>query len=139
MHGLFRLLAEETGECVINDGMTDINRTFMLSDAVIYLCPVVFGQPSANMKDAIDRWLPNMLPFFITRKDGSSMHPPRYENYPSVIMIGYSEDLTEEDARLFKDIGMHRSNMTVLTYTGGDEELVSQIEALSLARVGGKL
>ena len=44
----------------------------MTSDVVVYLCPVVFGQFSANMKYAIDRWLPNMLPYFITKDDGST-------------------------------------------------------------------
>ncbi len=137
--GCFGCWLKKPGECVINDGMTEINRTFMASDAVIYLCPVVFGQASANMKDALDRWLPNMLPFFMTRKDGSTMHPPRYEAYPAVIMIGYGEDLTGTDAQLFKDIAAHRSNMTALTYEGGDEELAVQFGALELSRVRGIL
>jgi multimeric flavodoxin WrbA len=136
--GCFGCWVKKPGECVISDAMTEINRAFMESDAVIYLCPVVFGQASANMKDAIDRWLPNMLPFFITRRDGSTMHPPRYESYPAVVMIGYG-DMTAEDARLFRDIAAHRSNMTALAYAGGEEELAGQLEALKLARVGGVL
>ena len=138
--GCFGCWLKTPGECVIKDGMTAINRTAMTSDAVIYLCPVVFGQASANMKDVIDRWLPNILPFFITRPDGSTMHPPRYEDYPAVIMIGYGEDLTAEDARLFTDITKkHRRNTEALTYTGNDEELAGQLRSVKLARVGGSL
>jgi hypothetical protein len=137
--GCFGCWVKNPGECVVGDAMAEINRAFMESDAVLYLCPVIFGQASANMKDAIDRWLPNMLPFFITRRDGSTMHPPRYESYPAVVMIGYGEDMTAEDARLFGDIAAHRSNMTALTYTGCEEELAGQLEALKLERVGGLL
>ena len=137
--GCFGCWLKKPGECVINDGMTEINRTFMKSDAVIYLCPVVFGQASANMKDAIDRWLPNMLPFFITRSDGSTMHPPRYDDYPSVIMIAYGEALSDEDAQLFVDIANHRSNMTALTYTDGDTGLESVLKNMKYERVGGIL
>ena len=53
----------------------------------------------------------------MTRPDGTTMHPPRYDDYPSVIMIGYADELTGEDAQLFADIANHRSNMTVLTYS----------------------
>ncbi len=138
--GCFGCWLKKPGECVIDDGISEINRTSMTSDAVIYLCPIVFGQFSANMKDVFDRWLPNMLPFFETRPDGSTMHPPRYKDYPISIIIGYGEDLSEEDARLFKDITkLHRRSFEALIYTGDDAELAGQIKAIELARVGGAL
>ena len=112
----------------------------MTSDAVFYISPIVFGQYSATIKNAIDRWLPNMLPFFMTRPDGSTIHPPRYDDYPQQIVIGYAEDLTEDDASLFTDISIkHRNNMQVLIYQDDPVMLHHEICHLNLKRVGGNL
>ena len=138
--GCFDCWTKTPGECIMKDGIAEINRACMTSDVVVYLCPIVFGQFSANMKSVIDRWLPNMLPFFLTRKDGSTMHPPRYENYAKQIMIGYAEHLSEDDAQLFVDITQkHRSSVTMLTDRGNDADLADALRAISLERVGGSL
>ena len=138
--GCFDCWTKTPGECAMKDGIAEINRACMTSDVIVYLCPIVFGQFSANMKSAIDRWLPNMLPFFEMRKDGSTMHPPRYESYPKQIMIGYTENLSEDDAQLFVDITeKHRSNVTMLIDRGNDAELEDVLRTISLERVGGSL
>lgn len=62
--GCFGCWVKKPGECIINDMMAQINRNVMNSDVVIYLNPVFFGHFSPNIKNAIDRSLPNMLPFF---------------------------------------------------------------------------
>ncbi len=136
--GCFGCWVKKPGECVIGDDMANINRAMMNSDVVIYLCPIVFGQFSANMKNAVDRWLPNMLPFFETRKDGSTMHPRRYESYPKQIMIGYADRLNAEDAQLFIDITQkHRNHMTLLIDDGSDNLIKNQLEPVTLKRVAG--
>ena len=138
--GCFDCWTKTPGECAMKDGIAEINRSCMTSDVVVYLCPIVFGQFSANMKSAIDRWLPNMLPFFLTRKDGSTMHPPRYESYAKQIMIGYAEHLSEDDAQLFVDITQkHRSSVMMLIDRGNDAELADALRTISLERVGGSL
>lgn len=138
--GCFDCWTKTPGECSMKDGIAEINRACLTSDVVVYLCPVVFGQFSANIKSAIDRWLPNMLPFFQTRKDGSTMHPPRYESYPKQIMIGYAENLSESDAQLFLDITQkHRSNVSMLIDRGNDAELFEALNTIPLNRVGGSL
>ena len=101
--GCFGCWIKTPGECVINDRMSEINRKFMNSDVVIYLTPIIFGQFSANIKNAIDRWLPNVLPFF-EKYNGITKHPRRYEKYPNGIIIGYSDDITEEEKSTFIDI-----------------------------------
>ena len=112
----------------------------MTSDVVFYISPVVFGRFSANIKNVIDRWLPNMLPFFMTRQNGSTMHPPRYKDYPRQVMIGYAESLTAEDAQLFTDINKkHRNNIEVMIYQDDPAKLYSEISEVRLARVGGQL
>ena len=138
--GCFECWIKTPGECVMKDGIAEINRACMRSDVVVYFCPVVFGQFSANIKSVIDRWLPNMLPFFMTRKDGSTMHPPRYPDYPRQIFIGYGEDVSPEEAQLFQDISLkHRSNIGMIIDHGNDAELLSALGEIKLSRVGGSL
>ncbi len=137
--GCFGCWIKTPGECVIHDDIAQINRACMASDAVFYLMPVVFGQFSANMANVINRWLPNMLPFFMIRPDGSTMHPPRYDQYPAQVMVGYGDAIAEEDAQLFMDINLkHRSNAQALVCrTGVDME--QQLRNISLVRTGGML
>jgi len=138
--GCFGCWIKKPGECVIGDKMAELNRKAMNSDAVFYLCPVIFGQFSANIKDAIDRWLPNMLPFFEKRPDGSTMHPPRYDSYPKQVMVGYGDGLTAEDAGLFTDITKkHRTDVEVLVLGRPGANLAAALAGMRLERVGGSL
>lgn len=138
--GCFGCWTKKPGECVINDGIAELNRREMNSDLVIFLTPVVFGQFSANIKNAVDRWLPNMLPFFETRKDGSTMHPPRYDDYPKQMMIGYGAELSERDAQLFTDITKkHRSSVEALIWRGDSENMIEALKKIEIKRVSGTL
>ncbi len=138
--GCFGCWIKTPGECVIKDAMAGINRETMASDVVIYLIPIVFGQFSANIKSALDRWIPNVLPFFIQTKTGATMHPARYERNPQYVMLGYGDALTAEDKRLFSDITTkHRENGTVLIYEGDDAATGRALEALTLQRMGDVL
>ena len=136
--GCFGCWIKKPGECVINDQMAQINQSFMNSDLVIYLSPIVFGQFSANIKNAIDRRIPNILPFFETRPDGSTMHPPRYANYPQQIIIGYGDMVSDEDKQLFIDVTKkHRDNIEVLIYQETAENIIETLNKIELGRVGG--
>ena len=136
--GCFGCWVKKPGECVMKDMMAQINREYVNSDVVIYLNPVIFGQFSANIKNAVDRWLPNILPFFVTRPDGSTMHPSRYDTSPRLIMIGYGDELSAEDRQLFTDITKkNRSNVEVLIYQDSDQEIIDALSKIELGRVGG--
>lgn len=138
--GCFGCWVKKPGECVINDMMSGINRSFVNSDVVFYLSPVVFGQFSANIKNSLDRWLPNVLPFFEKRPDGSTIHPSRYERYPMVVIIGYGRDIDVEDCRLFSDITKkHRNNAEVLIYKSTDQDITTEYKKLTLKKAVGQL
>lgn len=138
--GCFGCWVKKPGECVMNDLMPEINRNFVNSDVVIYISPIIFGQFSANIKNAVDRWIPNILPFFEKRPDGSTMHPSRYKKYPRVIIIGYGNDILEDDAQLFIDITKkHRSNTEVLIYHNDDKDITEELEKINLGKAGGHL
>ena len=135
--GCFGCWVKKPGECVINDAMRQINYDFINSEVVVYLCPIVFGQFSANIKNSFDRWIPNILPFFETRLDGSTMHPARYSSYPKQIIIGYGDELSDEDITLFIDVTTkHRQNVDVLIYQGDDAEILQAFGDLDLKKVG---
>jgi multimeric flavodoxin WrbA len=137
--GCFGCWIKTPGECVLRDDITRINRAVMNSDAVFYLSPVVFGQFSASIKTVIDRGLPNMLPFFIIRPDGSTMHPPRYGQYPSSVFIGYGEEVSGEDAQLFADITQkHRRSCAAFVFNPA-LGLESQLKQITLERKEGLL
>ena len=137
--GCFGCWVKTPGECVIHDDIARINSAIMNSDAVFYLSPVIFGQFSTNIKTVIDRGLPNMLPFFIVRPDGSTMHPPRYDRYPSHVFIGYGADVPEEDALLFGDITQkHRRGAAAFLYEPA-LCLESQLKHIALKRSEGLL
>jgi multimeric flavodoxin WrbA len=138
--GCFGCWIKQPGECTIKDSMSEINNNFINSDVVVYLSPVIFGQFSANIKSAVDRWLPNILPFFMTRPDGSTMHSSRYLTYPKQIIIGYGEAVSKEDAQLFVDITKkHRRNIEVLVFNGSDSDCTSFFDQIKLNRVGSQL
>jgi multimeric flavodoxin WrbA len=138
--GCFDCWTKTPGECIMKDSIVEINRTSMTSDVVAYLCPIVFGQFSANIKYVIDRWLPNVLPFFITRKDGSTTHSLRYRDYARIIFIGYGESVSPKEAQIFSGINKkHRSNVAVIIDRGDDKQIVSALDAVSLNRAGGAL
>lgn len=138
--GCFGCWVKTPGECVIKDAMADINRETVQSDVVIYLVPVVFGQYSANMKNAIDRWIPNILPFFRTKPNGDTTHPARYASNPQYVMIGYADDLTEADKQLFWDItNGHRENGEVLFYEDDDDAMAAALAAIDMQKTGDRL
>ena len=137
--GCFGCWIKTPGQCVVKDGIDSINRAIMNSDVAFFLTPVVFGQFSANIKTVVDRGLPNMLPFFITRPDGSTMHPARYDNYPQYVMLGYGDSVTAEDTQLFIDITKkHRRGAEALVYNP-DTSLEDQLKNISLRKCEGLL
>ncbi len=139
--GCFGCWIKKPGECVINDRMTEINQFYNCSDFVIYISPVVFGQVSANIKNALDRWLPNILPFFNTNSRGFTEHPWRYATHPKRILIGYADEIPDDDRQLFSDIPLkHQGSFEVLTYQkkDGENSFIQAFQSIEFESVGGK-
>ncbi len=73
-----------------------IAKEWVQSDVVVFFTPVVFGGYSSILKKALDRFIPNILPFF--RIYHNEIHRlPRYSHYPDLIFLG---TLTEKDPSL---------------------------------------
>jgi hypothetical protein len=71
------------------------------------------------MKNAVDRLLPRLLPFFIRKTDGSTAHPFRYSKNPELFVIGYGSGLTAEDIQLFYAVTTkHHPETKISVYQG---------------------
>ncbi|MBN2396089.1 MAG: flavodoxin family protein [Candidatus Atribacteria bacterium] len=89
--GCFACWIDTPGECIINDDGRLIAKELMQHDAVIFLSPVTFGGYSFELKKAVDRFIPNVMPFFRINQN-EIHHIPRYQKYPNLIFIGTLPD-----------------------------------------------
>ena len=135
--GCYGCWTKKPGECVIDDAMTQINRTFNNSDIVVYLNPIVFGQFSPNIKNAIDRGLPNVLPLFVKKPDGTTGHPARYPSKPKMIIVAYGDEVSEEEEKLFINIVKHRKDIEAFVFSGYQDNISISLNNLKLERVKG--
>jgi multimeric flavodoxin WrbA len=129
--GCFGCWIKTPGECIIEDSLNSINKTYVNSDLVIYLTPVTFGQYSSNIKNVIDRFIPTVLPFF-EKRNGTTSHPKRYEKYPKQVLIGYGDDLTKEEKDTFISLTSGKYNKrfdkVLLSVSDKDnEDIINQI------------
>jgi multimeric flavodoxin WrbA len=97
--GCFDCWVKTPGICVINDYGRALVESIINSDTVIYLTPVVYGGYSSELKKAVDRIIPLMLPFF-KKIEGEVHHKERYKKYPNIFVLGMMSD---EDNKM-KDI-----------------------------------
>ncbi len=135
--GCYGCWIKTPGECVISDKISEINKSAMSCDLLIYLTPIIFGQFSANIKTVIDRWLPNLLPFFETKPDGKSTHPGRYDSYPVHLLIGYGEHLTPADEALFREINRLRNeDIKVFLWQNDSSLLHGALDEIKPGKVG---
>ncbi len=79
--GCFACWKATPGKCVIKDDMADILARIQAADMVIFSFPLYYFGVPGEMKNMIDRQLPNVLPFMEERSDGvgSGSHPARYD------------------------------------------------------------
>lgn len=85
--GCFGCWIKTPGQCVIKDFGRQIPEMMINSELVISLSPVTFGGFSSEMKKAMDRIIPLMMPYFV-KIDGEIHHQARYERYPSLMNLG---------------------------------------------------
>ena len=92
--GCFSCWVKTPGRCVIQDDEEAILAATAASDRVIWLTPITFGGYSPELKKALDRIIPILLPFF-SKVRGQTHHPLRYPRPRRLLAIG---TLKQEDA-----------------------------------------
>ena len=85
--GCFGCWIRTPGICVIDDPGRDVARRMVRSDLLVFLTPLTFGGYSSELKKALDRSIPNILPFFRLVK-GEVHYAKRYARHPRMLGIG---------------------------------------------------
>jgi multimeric flavodoxin WrbA len=88
--GCFGCWVKTPGTCVINDDGRETTRKAIQSDLLVWLTPVTFGGYSSELKKALDRIIPILLPYFQSYH-GQIHHKMRYMKYPKLLVIGVQE------------------------------------------------
>jgi multimeric flavodoxin WrbA len=101
--GCFGCWTKTPGICVIDDDGRDVVKRAVQSDMIVFLSPVTFGGYSSDLKKAIDRLIPIILPFFM-KIDGEIHHKPRYARSPLLIGVGLLSNPDEESTQIFKTL-----------------------------------
>lgn len=93
-----------------------------------------YGGYSAFVKNVMDRNIGYLLPFFTVRKS-EMHHADRYPNRLKMTVIGYGEDITEEETETFKNlVAANALNLNTQGYrvimVKSPEEVKNVLEAL---------
>lgn len=106
-HGCFNCWVKTPGICVIDDAGRDLTRMAAQADLMVFLTPVTFGGYGSALKRAVDRLIPNLLPYF-TRVHGEVHHKFRYPKPSKMLAVGTMDVTDDEMAEIFRLL--HRRN-----------------------------
>lgn len=98
--GCFACWIKHPGICAIRDDQEDVLKAMAASDIQVWTTAVTFGGYSSILKKALDRAIPNFLPFFIKIK-GEVHHPQRYERKRTFLVMGTLPLPEPESERIF--------------------------------------
>lgn len=101
--GCFGCWVKTPGECIIDDIGRKVTESWVKSDLLIITSPVLFGTYSFNLKKALDRILPILLPYFIRIK-GEVHHPHRYGYKQRLLVFGHVEVPMVDEEEAFRDL-----------------------------------
>ena len=110
--GCFSCWVKTPGRCIIDDDDQEaILRATAVSDLVIWLTPITFGGYSPELKKALDRIIPILLPFFIKIR-GETHHPLRYPQQRRLLVIGTQRQDDADSENIFHHL-VHRNALNM--------------------------
>jgi multimeric flavodoxin WrbA len=101
--GCFGCWIRSPGRCVIEDEGREVARMMVGADLLLGLTPVVFGGYSAELKQALDRSIGNILPFFVVQA-GEVVHTRRYPYEWRLAAVGLQVRPDEAEADTFRQL-----------------------------------
>lgn len=101
--GCFGCWVKTPGICVIDDPAREIAAKLSQTDLLIFVSPIVFGGYSYEIKKALDRQIPTLLPFMEKYK-GELHHPLRYDKKHNIVAIGVLPEPNPESEAIFKTL-----------------------------------
>lgn len=91
------------GECIHNDDMPQLYRSYLKSDLVLHYSPLLAGFVSSALKTVNDRSIPLVHPY-MALVEGECHHCKRYEKYPFLGLIVDAENSDAGDLEITKDL-----------------------------------
>ena len=88
--GCFGCWVKKPGLCIYQDDSQKVAGRIANAQLLVMLTPITFGGYSSLLKNALDRQLPVLLPFF-EKVEGEVHHALRYESYPTMLVVGSIE------------------------------------------------
>jgi multimeric flavodoxin WrbA len=133
--GCFGCWVKRPGLCVYEDDGMKVASCIANAQFLVMLTPITFGGYSSLLKNALDRQLPVLLPFFV-KVDGEVHHKMRYESYPTMLAVGSidKEDKLHENVfhRLAKRNAVNgkapRSNSLIVYDKETQEEVARKMD-----------
>jgi multimeric flavodoxin WrbA len=116
--GCFACWLKHPGICAIRDDQERVLRAMAASDVEVWTTPVTFGGYSSELKKALDRFIPNLLPFFV-RVHGEVHHPHRYERARKLLVLGTLPAPDPDSEKVFRMViernalNLHATNTQV--------------------------
>jgi multimeric flavodoxin WrbA len=114
------------GQCVIKDGYENMGLLHAQCDRIIIISQCFYGSYSPFVHDALDRSIPYLLPYFITKK-GETHHKCRYDNkiILTVYFYGTISDKEKETAeKLVRANGInHYAQKTEICFYDRPEDI----------------
>ncbi|MHB8055889.1 MAG: flavodoxin family protein [Candidatus Aminicenantales bacterium] len=98
--GCFACWLKHPGICAIKDDEEPILKAMASTDVLVWTTPVTFGGYGPTLKKALDRLIPNLLPFFI-KTHGELHHPQRYPRRRSFLVFGTTASPDADVERIF--------------------------------------
>lgn len=133
--GCFNCWLKTPGMCIFNDVGREVTKSYIQNEVVIFVSPIKYGCYSVVIRRAMDRLLPNVLPFF--RKFHNEVHhAPRYPKYPQVVVFGYGEEISDFEIDTFKSLSdanaVNFMTDSARTYVCGRADVDKSINSLKL-------
>lgn len=132
--GCFACWLKHPGTCAIKDDQEPVLRAMAAADILVWITPLMFGGYAPALKKALDRFIPNLLPFFTTRR-GDVHHPLRYGKRPRLLVFGTRPSPDAEAERIFHGLARRNALNLDSVMTGSHVFHEAAEEAAVAARV----
>ncbi|MCJ7526152.1 MAG: flavodoxin family protein [Candidatus Aminicenantes bacterium] len=136
--GCFSCWVKTPGRCVISDDDQEpILQAWAGADLIAFLTPITFGGYAPELKKAMDRIIPVLLPFFMQIR-GETHHPQRYPHRRSLLAIGTQKQEDAESENVFCQLvqrnALNMGDVQVSTLVFSGDVSLAEIEK----RLGGE-
>ena len=120
--GCFDCWLKTPGVCTINDAGRETTKTAAQSDLWVFLTPITFGGYSSELKKAVDRMPPVLVPVFVKAND-EVHHKPRFSRHPNLVAFALLSNMDSEYKSIFKNF-LHRNALNFCSPSDTSEFLL---------------